>query len=69
MTVVYHVVDGPATAPPLVLSSSLGTPLEMWDPQLPALAEQFRVIRYDRRGHGRSPVPPGRTGSTTSART
>jgi 3-oxoadipate enol-lactonase len=57
--IVHHVVDGPATSPPLVLSNSLGTTLEMWDPQVPSLAERFQVIRYDRRGHGRSPVPPG----------
>jgi 3-oxoadipate enol-lactonase len=57
--IVHHVVDGSATSPPLVLSNSLGTTLEMWDPQLPALAERFQVVRYDRRGHGRSPVPPG----------
>jgi 3-oxoadipate enol-lactonase len=43
----------------LVLSGSLGTALEMWDPQIPALAKHFRVVRYDLRGHGRSPVPPG----------
>ena len=53
----HHVVDGPADAPPLVLSSSLGTTLEMWEPQVAPLAEHFRVVRYDRRGHGRSPVP------------
>jgi 3-oxoadipate enol-lactonase len=55
----HHVVAGPTDAPPLVLSSSLGTTLAMWDVQLEALAERFRVIRYDRRGHGVSPVPPG----------
>jgi 3-oxoadipate enol-lactonase len=42
-----------------VLSNSLGTDLGMWDDQLPALAERFRVLRYDQRGHGRSPAPPG----------
>ena len=56
---VHHQVDGPAGAPVLVLSGSLGSALEMWDPQIPVLARHFRVVRYDLRGHGRSPVPPG----------
>jgi len=43
----------------LVLSNSLGTDMGMWDDQLPALAHRFRVLRYDQRGHGRSPAPPG----------
>ncbi|MCI0688462.1 MAG: 3-oxoadipate enol-lactonase [Sporichthyaceae bacterium] len=56
---VYHVEDGPVDGPAVVLASSLGTTWAMWEPQLPALAGRFRVIRYDHRGHGRSPVPPG----------
>ena len=36
----------------MVLSNSLGTALEMWDDQVPALTERFRVLRYDQRGHG-----------------
>jgi 3-oxoadipate enol-lactonase len=55
----HHVVDGPADAPPLVLAGSLGSTLEMWRPQVDALAGRFRVIRLDHRGHGGSPVPPG----------
>jgi 3-oxoadipate enol-lactonase len=54
----HHEILGPADAPALVLSNSLGSALAMWDPQLPALAERFRVIRYDLRGHGASAVPP-----------
>jgi 3-oxoadipate enol-lactonase len=51
--------DGPANAPVLVLSNSLGTNLSMWDPQIPALAARFRVLRYDTRGHGQSAVTLG----------
>jgi 3-oxoadipate enol-lactonase len=43
----------------LVLSNSLGTTQEMWDAQAQALAGDFDIIRYDHRGHGSSPVPPG----------
>ena len=52
-------VEGPADAPALMLSNSLGTNLHMWDDQVPEFAKHFRVIRYDRRGHGQSDVPPG----------
>jgi 3-oxoadipate enol-lactonase len=55
----HHRLDGQEGAFPLVLCNSLGTTLEMWDPQVPALATHFRLVRYDQRGHGRSPVPPG----------
>jgi 3-oxoadipate enol-lactonase len=54
-----HTFDGPEHAPVLVLGSSLGTSGGMWDNVVPAFAERFRVLRYDTRGHGGSPVPPG----------
>ena len=50
-------VDGPDSAPPLVLSPSLGTTLSLWEPQLGDLTRNFRVIRHDHPGHGISPIP------------
>jgi 3-oxoadipate enol-lactonase len=55
----HYRLDGSHGAPPLLLCSSLGTTLELWDPQVSALSARFRLVRYDQRGHGRSPVPPG----------
>lgn len=52
-------VDGDAAAPALILGNSLGTTLEMWEPQVAAFAGRFRLICYDTRGHGGSPVTPG----------
>ncbi|MDF0544658.1 MULTISPECIES: 3-oxoadipate enol-lactonase [Sphingobium] len=51
--------DGPASAPVLMLSNSLGTDMTMWAPQMAAFTEHFRVLRYDSRGHGGSASPPG----------
>ncbi|MGE0798067.1 MAG: 3-oxoadipate enol-lactonase [Lautropia sp.] len=51
--------DGHPEAPPLVLSNSLGTDLAFWDPVMPRLADHFRVIRMDTRGHGASDAPAG----------
>jgi 3-oxoadipate enol-lactonase len=52
-------ITGPDNAPVLLLSSSLGTTKHMWDPQMPAFTKNYRVVRFDRRGHGRSGVPKG----------
>nr|WP_232916980.1 3-oxoadipate enol-lactonase [Pseudomonas corrugata] len=52
-------LDGPEDAPVLVLSNSLGTDLHMWDEQIPAFSEHFRVLRFDTRGHGQSLVTEG----------
>jgi 3-oxoadipate enol-lactonase len=54
-----HVLEGPEDAPVLVLSNSLGTTLSMWDDQASVLRKHFRLLRYDQRGHGDSPVPFG----------
>ncbi|SOC49518.1 3-oxoadipate enol-lactonase [Blastococcus aggregatus] len=56
---VSYTEDGPAGAPVVVLSNSLGATRAMWEPQVPDLAERFRVITYDTRGHGQSPAPGG----------
>ena len=52
-------VEGRDGGPTLMLSNSLGCTLQMWEPQMKALTQLFRVIRYDRRGHGKSSAPPG----------
>jgi len=56
---IHYRLDGPATAPVLVLSNSLGTTLDMWQPQVEAFAAHFRLLRYDTRGHGGSAAGDG----------
>ncbi|HEY1361710.1 MAG TPA: 3-oxoadipate enol-lactonase [Xanthobacteraceae bacterium] len=56
---IYVEIEGPQHAPVLMLSNSLGTTLHMWDGQVAPFAEHFRLLRYDRRGHGKSGVPKG----------
>ena len=56
---IHYQIEGPAHAPALVLSNSLGTNFAMWDAQIPKLRKHFRVLRYDARGHGQSEVTPG----------
>src|SRR6201992_2392029 len=51
-------VEGRDGGPTLMLSNSLGTNLNMLEPQMKALTQVFRAIRYDRRGHGKSQVAP-----------
>jgi 3-oxoadipate enol-lactonase len=56
---IHYQWDGPQDAAVVLFSNSLGTNLHMWDNQVPALAEKYRVLRYDLRGHGRSQATPG----------
>jgi 3-oxoadipate enol-lactonase len=59
VTSLAHRVDGPSDGPAVVLGPSLGTVWEMWDDVTAALSSTYQVVRYDTRGHGRSPVPTG----------
>lgn len=52
-------LGGREGAPVVAFTGSLGTDLTMWRPQSERLGERFRTLRYDVRGHGASPVPPG----------
>jgi 3-oxoadipate enol-lactonase len=52
-------MSGPSGAPVLVLGNSLGTTRELWEQQADALGRRFRLLRYEHRGHGGSPAPPG----------
>ena len=52
-------IDGHRGSPWLVLSNSLATNLSMWDRQVEALRDRFRILRYDQRGHGESDAPAG----------
>ena len=55
----YWKLEGAAAKPPLVLLNSIGTEMGMWDRAIPALLENFLLLRIDTRGHGASDVAPG----------
>src|SRR5918998_1037370 len=56
--VLHHQVLGPTDGPVLVFINSLGSDLRIWQEVAPAFTERFRVILYDKRGHGLSDAPP-----------
>ncbi|MFC3125745.1 4-carboxymuconolactone decarboxylase [Pseudoroseomonas globiformis] len=56
---VHCVIEGPQSAPPVLLLHSIGTTMHVWDPQIDALSRRWRVIRPDIRGHGLSEAGEG----------
>lgn len=55
---IHYAIDGSADDSPLVFVHSLGTDLRLWDTLIPHFAADFKIIRYDLRGHGLSDCPP-----------
>ena len=55
----HYEMAGSPSLPALLFSNCLGADLSIWEPQLPALIAEFRVVRYDTLGHGQSAVPRG----------
>ena len=58
MGIAYR-VDGASDAPAIVFSNSLGTDHRLWDRQMPAVEDRFRVVRYEACGHGVSDLLSG----------
>jgi 3-oxoadipate enol-lactonase len=55
----HYQVDGQPDGIPLVFINSLGCDLRIWEPLIPPFKGDFRIIRYDQRGHGKSDTSPG----------
>ena len=55
----YWRIDGHPERPALVLLNSLGCDHSLWEPLMPGLLRQFRVLRLDKPGHGASDARPG----------
>jgi pimeloyl-ACP methyl ester carboxylesterase len=70
-------IEGPAGAPVVILANPVGTTRAIWDAQARVLREDYRLLRFELRGHGvskgapgaRSDAPPGLTPWPSSAPT
>jgi 3-oxoadipate enol-lactonase len=58
-TELYYEVTGSEGKPWLILSHSLACTVRMWDPQVAAFKDRYRIVNYDMRGHGQSAAPQG----------
>lgn len=57
---INHRFDGPDGAPIVVFSNSLATDLDLWAPRVAPLADRYRILCHDTRGHGKTTAPVGR---------
>jgi len=66
--VVHYLAEGPETTPPLVFINPLGCDLRVWSEVASILSPDFRIVCYDKRGHGLSESGPDRCEMTDYAR-
>jgi len=52
-------LEGPAGAPVVILANPIGTTRAIWDAQARVLGADYRLLRFELRGHGASPGAPG----------
>jgi len=55
----YYEIHGKEGAPWLTFSHSLACSVRMWDAQIAAFKDRYRILVYDTRGHGQSAAPAG----------
>jgi len=55
----YYEIHGREGAPWLTFSHSLACSVRMWDGQIAAFKDRYRILVYDTRGHGESMAPGG----------
>lgn len=55
----HYRFDGPRHAPVVLLLAPPGAKWTLWEPQMPELTRELRVLRVNHRGHGSSPAPEG----------
>jgi 3-oxoadipate enol-lactonase len=58
--VIHYLADGPEALPPLVFINPLGCDLRVWSELASILKPNFRIVCYDKRGHGLSESGPDR---------
>lgn len=51
--------DGNESGPVVMMAHAMGTNMYLWDQQIEALADRYRIVRYDWRGHGSTDAPKG----------
>ncbi len=54
-----HVIDGPQGAPWVTFSTGISNDTTMWDGHVAGLADRYRLLRYDSRGHGGTEATAG----------
>ena len=55
---IHYRDEGPRDGPVIVFGNSLGTDLRLWDKIVPQLPDKYRIIRFDKRGHGLTSCTP-----------